>query len=461
MAKILLVLPIALALPVVSARGETLAEAWAIALQINDNLQAQQSESVAQGYNAAAARSARLPTVRTFNVDVGLSNTPGFKFNTAALGGGTVGGTAAAPAVGTVPILGADQTNLPFSLTYGTVPLYTGGRIRRSIDAADARVGAQRSDEFRTALDLKLTVAEAYIGVLRAHRNLETAQSNVRQLESFARDILNRRREGLAIRSDELAAEVSLANARLGAIRSRTGLESAQATYNRYLGRPQEVAVSLDELTTLPADVNWQEVARQAIAASAGGLNEAEVRAMTDAALRGRPELTGLAEQARALGAQADATRAGVLPQVAFTGGLFWVGNNKQAPQGIGFAGVVADWTITDGGASRRRATAYRQQELATLRRRADAAADIALQVRTRWLDLQTARQSIPVARAALAQAEENVNVVNDRYRQQLSNYTEVLDAELRRVQAQSSFYNATYDENLALFRLRRAVGDL
>ena len=42
-----------------------------------------------------------------------------------------------------------------------------------------------------------------------------------------------------------------------------------------------------------------------------------------------------------------------------------------------------------------------------------------------------------------------------------LSTYTEVLDAELRRVQALGNFYNATYDENLAFFRLRRAVGDL
>jgi outer membrane protein TolC len=462
MRRILLALPVALALPGPPARGESLAEAWAIALQVNDNLQAQRAESVAQGYNAAAARSARLPTVRTFNADAGLSNTPGVKFNTAALGAGGGGAAAAAvPAAGTIPILGADQTNVPVSLTFGMVPIYTGGRIRRGIDAADARLGAQRSDEFRTALDLKLTVAEAYVGVLRARRNLETAESNVRQLDSFARDVQNRRREGLAIRSDELAAEVSLANARLGAIRSRTALENAQATYNRYLGRPHEAAAAVDELTTLPADADWQALARQAIASSVGGLNEAEVHALTDLALRGRPELAGLTEQARALGAQADATHANVLPQVSFAGGLFWAGNNKQAPQGIGFAALVADWTITDGGASRRRAAAYRQQELATLRRRADAAADIALQVRTRWLDLETARQSIPVARAALAQAEENVNVINDRYRQQLSNYTEVLDAELRRVQALGNFYNATYDENLAFFRLHRAVGDL
>jgi len=154
-------------------------------------------------------------------------------------------------------------------------------------------------------------------------------------------------------------------------------------------------------------------------------------------------------------------TRAGIKPQVSVSMGFVYLGSNNLVPQGIGAATFLADWTITDSGASRRRAAAQRQQELATLRRRADTAADIALQVRTRWLDLQQARRRIPVARLAIAQAEENINVVTDRYRQQLSTYTEVLDAETRRIQSLNNFYNAIYDENLAGFRLHRAVGDL
>ncbi len=67
----------------------------------------------------------------------------------------------------------------------------------------------------------------------------------------------------------------------------------------------------------------------------------------------------------------------------------------------------------------------------------------------------------MPIARFAVIQAEENVKVITDRYRQQLSTYTEVLDAETRRVTSLNNFYNAVYDENLATFRLQRAVGDI
>src|SRR5207302_1456767 len=126
---------------------------------------------------------------------------------------------------------------------------------------------------FRTALDLKLTVAEAYVGILRARKNLEVARSNVEQLASFARDVRNRREQGLAIRSDELAAEVSLANARLAEIQARTALESAWATYNRYLCRPLTQVVPLAELTVVPSDTDWNQLADRAIQDAATALS--------------------------------------------------------------------------------------------------------------------------------------------------------------------------------------------
>lgn len=448
------------------AEGEDLGQAWDRALRVNAQLQSQQAESVAAGLNLAAARSARLPTVRTFTFNSFLTVTP--QITTSSFFGTVKGGTGSGGVLAGIPPLapifvGSGQRDLPVSLTFASVPLYTGGRILRNIDAAGAQLGAQRSEEFRTALDLKLTVAEAYVGVLRARKNREVARSNVEQLTSFARDVRNRREQGLAIRSDELAAEVSLANAQLAEIQARTALDSAWATYNRYLCRPLTEVVDLNELTAVPATVDWKQLADQAIrdAATSVAGKEEEVRALTLRAIGDRPELAGLAEQARGLRAQADVTRAGIKPQVSFSMGFVYLGSNNFVPQGIGAATFLADWTITDSGASRRRAAAQRQQELATLRRRSDTAADIALQVRTRWLDLQQARRRIPVARLAIAQAEENINVVTDRYRQQLSTYTEVLDAETRRIQSLNNFSNAIYDENLAGFRLHRAVGDL
>lgn len=453
-----------------TARGEDLGQAWEIALRVNAQLQSQQASSLSAGLNASAARRDRLPSVRTFSFDALLTATPGV--STSSFLGSSSGAKSGSGASGTgagltfpsvLPILGTGQRNLPVSLTFATVPLYTGGRLLRNIDYYGAQLGAQRSEEFRTVLDLKLTVAEAYINVLRARKNLEVAQSSVEQLESFARDVHNRLEQGLAIRSDELASQVSLANAQLAEIQARTTLESARATYNRYVGRPLTQDVDIEELTAIPPAADWTRLAEEAVrnVPIASAANEEELRTLTDRAIRSRPELVGLHEQARGYAAQADVTRAGVMPQVGFAMGFVYLGSNNALPQGIGAATFYADWTITDCGATRRRAAAIHAQERAAIKRREDTAADIALEVRTRWLDLQQFRRRVPVARLAIVQAQENINVITDRYRQQLSTYTEVLDAETRRIQSLSNFYNAVYDESLAYYRLCRAVGSL
>ncbi len=177
------------------ARAENLGDAWAIALGVNQQLQSQQALSVSAGLNLAAARSARWPTVRNFTFNSVLSATPAIKssiFGTSSTGGSAAGvagipghpGTAAPGASvldtaaltglpSTFPVLAPGQRDLPISITFASIPLYTGGKISRTIDAAGAQVGAQRSDELRYVLDLKLIVAEAYIGVLRARRNLQ------------------------------------------------------------------------------------------------------------------------------------------------------------------------------------------------------------------------------------------------------------------------------------------------
>ena len=324
------------------------------------------------------------------------------------------------PACRAFPILGPGQRNLPVSLTFANLPLYTGGRLRRNIDAASAQVVAQRTEEFRTALDLKLTVAEAYIGVLRAQRNLEVARTNVARLSSFARDVRNRREQGLAIRSDELAAEVSLANARLAQIQARTTLEAAWATYNRYLCRPLTETTTLEELTTLPANADWKALADQAIDANSETTktNESEVQSLTRQALLARPELAGLVQQARAWRPRPKRRGQASGPRWASSShSVIWATTTRSRRASARPCSTPTGRSPTAEPAppGRRAAATGSGHDEATSRRRGVSRA----RVRTRWLDLHQAQLRVPVARLAIAQAEENIAVVTDRYRQE------------------------------------------
>ena len=438
-----------------SLRAENLGDAWQMALSANPQLQAQRINTNAAGLNLSAAQRGRLPKGSLNAVDAQLlSRTPNINF-------GGLGSSSGQTAISSFPfVFGANQNNIPLAFTSLSQPVYSGGRIRGNIDAAGAQAGRQRAEQFRTALDLKLTVAEAYVGVLQSKRNLQVASSDVGRLQSFLNDVKNRQRVGMATRNEELSAEVSLANARLREIQARNALTNAWATYNRYLMRPLEFITDLQEVgpPDMPVVVRAQ---REPSPAGAAAVAPDELGRLTAQALASRPELASLAQQARAQSAQAQVTRAAVRPNVNIGVNYVYLGLNGLSNNNILAATAVGSWSFYDGGATRRQAQAQEQQARALLRQRADEAAAIALEVRTRWINLSEARERIVVSRVAVRQSEENVNVLQDRYRQQLSTYTEVLDAESQRVESYANFYNATYDAALAWFRLRRAVGDL
>ena len=76
--------------------------------------------------------------------------------------------------------------------------------------------------------------------------------------------------QGRGIRNDLLAAQVASANAQQREIQARNRLSIAWATYNRYLCRPMDTVVPLEELATAPASARAGGCRRPGPAAGRG-----------------------------------------------------------------------------------------------------------------------------------------------------------------------------------------------
>jgi outer membrane protein TolC len=270
---------------------------------------------------------------------------------------------------------------------------------------------------------------------------VEVAQSKVSSLTAHRRDVASLFEKGLVSKNDLLAAEVARADARQKALDTANKLDVAQAAYNRALGRVLTERVQIADL--------WDDGAR------------ADANELTAQALQQRPELAALAAQARALRQDAESERGKTGPQVQVQGGYIYQQDRYVEPNGVAGVMVGVQWNALDMGRARGRANALGDKAEAVIRLRRDAESMIALEVRQRWLELETARQRVVVARQATAQADENLRVARDRYQHQLGTSTEVLDAETLRIQAYTNFYDSTYQAVLAGLRLRRAVGTL
>ena len=191
-------------------------------------------------------------------------------------------------------------------------------------------------------------------------------------------------------------------------------------------------------------------------------MDEAQIETMVLYAMKNRPELASLAEQSRSIHAQAAAERASTRPQVSFlAANLYQNARFLPTEADSGAAAFVLNWTLFDGGKSRHHAMALEERAASSISRQYDLAAGIKLQVRSAWLTCQENQRRIPLTRAAIVQAEENLRVARSRYLQQRGTNTEVLDAETARIQSYDNYYSALYDAIQADFELRRAVGDI
>jgi outer membrane protein TolC len=388
-------------------------------------LRASRENTAAAASQLEAAQSTRLPSVSLEAGYTALDNTP----------------TSKADLLGQSLQMPVAQRESVVYKAMATLPLYTGGRIEGGIDAAAASLEAARLGEAGDVQNLKLRVADAYVNVLRAGRMLKVAESHVESLTAHTRDVENLHEQGMVARSDLLSVRVALADARQKALQAANALDLARAAYNRLLGRPLEQAVSLDEL-----------------APEAG---QPSLASLTDRALVQRSELAALARQTEALRYQAVAVRGENRPQVALSGGYGYQENRYQVHEGQWMVTLGVRWNVFDGGVVSHRADAVERQAAALTEQRDDLASAIALQVRQAWLDVEETRKRIEVTQSAIAQAEENLRVVRDRYANGLSTNTEVLDAETLRANSEANHAAARYDAALAGLRLKRAAGDL
>lgn len=408
------------------AAGESLSEAWNLALSVDQSLEASRWRSSAAQRGLAAARAERLPEL-TGRTSYNVYDNPI---------------TYVAP-VSPIPGLAAfDITQREALLADVTAsqPLYTGGRIRSNIDAAGAKVSAAVSNEQRTELDVLLDVAIVYTNVLQAQRVVEVTDRQLKSLTKHAQDVKNRVDQGVGIRNDLLAAQVARADARQQRLQADAIVDLAKAAFNRAVRRPLDAPVSLEELSDPTRTYDLNELTQRALAA--------------------RPEIAELNANVRTLRSQADVVRAGYLPQIAVEGGFQYIENKFLDNEAFSRVSVVGEWNVLDLGRKRNTAVKLEQNAEALIRQRADVETKIALQARDAWRRLETTKERILVNREAIKSAEENLQVASNRYNQGAGTNTEVLDAETLRTSTYSNYYSSVYAATLALMQLSRAVGD-
>jgi outer membrane protein len=297
----------------------------------------------------------------------------------------------------------------------------------------------------RTNQEIVFKVVDAYYGALLANKQLELAEQAAKTAQSIMDRSQVRFESGLVVESDLLTAKVRMAARQQERIRARNNFDLARAELNAAMGMPTDSLFQPDEsLTerTLPVPV----------------LPEVEKLALTI-----RPDLKRIQSEESAQRQSVAIAKSSLGPRVnAFAA---WEMDNPTFVAGGGgnnwLGGLEVQFDIFQGGAKRAEISRERalQEKLTALKQ---AASDgVRLEVRRAYYNLDSARQEVEVARAAIAQAKDSLRINQDRYDGGLTTVTDLLGAEEATRRSQTDYWEAVYRFHTSYASLELASGTL
>jgi len=315
------------------------------------------------------------------------------------------------------------------------------GRTANLISSANYTAKAENQNAVATKEQILLAVSKAFYNALQAHAVLTVAQQTVNERQTVAHQVETLFKNKLKSELDYSFASVNLAQAQLLLLDAQNNENAAYATLSMVLGFPNLQAFQLvedtDPMTAPPSNVD--DLIGQAFSA--------------------RPEILSLQFQYQAAKKFQIAERDLLFPNIRALAAIgdTPVGNPAVAPSPsalnntYGAVGGNIEIPIFNGFLYTARAKEANLRAQATQERLQDMRNLISRDVRTSWLNANTAYQRLAVTQLLLQQAKLSLDLAQSRYNLGLGSIVELSQAQLQQTQAEITYAQAGYDYRLSL----------
>jgi len=411
--------------PPATARGPTqsLREALVKTYNSNPTLMAQRQSLRATDESVALARAGGRPTVNAtadFDQDVVTHNFQAANGRVLSLGGSV------------------------------SVPLFSGGRVRNGVRAADTRVEAGRADLRATEGDIFTEAVAAYMDVIRDRSIVQLNQNQVRVLGTNLQATRDRFEVGDLTRTDVAQSDARLALARSALALAEGRLEASEENYRRVIGELPADLAPPPALPPLPATPDQAE----------------------DVALGNNADLAAIAARARAAGFDVAVARGQRLPTVSAGSSTRYVNSLGRADEAAGLpdGSLPNSTTATSvglsltmplyqggaGGARVRQAQALRGQ---LLEQSVGVERLVISNTRAAFAAYQAANDAIESNTIAVAANELALEGTRAEQTVGTRNILDVLNAEQELLNSQVLLVTARRDAYVAGFQLLNSMG--
>ena len=321
--------------------------------------------------------------------------------------------------------------------------IYNGGQTRIGINQAVQSREAAALAMKKIRQSVIAHTATAYVGLLLARKNLIVTRQALETAQAHLKMVQARVDSGFAVKSDLLRAKVRIAELNHAVLQADSRVKVAYADLVASMGGGG--GRSFDPVSPLE---RCRKITR----------SEAE---WIDLALANRPELGQLKFRENMAREEVARSRAAHFPTVNLVG-TYEIDTEDFGDLADHYTvGAVMQMNLFSGrriSAKVVEAKAFLQQVRAE---KNHLELNIDVQTRQAFFTAQSAWRQIEVAQSAVAQAEESLRIVRNRYRNGLITIVSLLDSEVALQKARTRHFRAMHDYKVARINLALAAGIL
>lgn len=411
----------------------TLSEAWQKAETNNKSIQQRQLAIAASEQHVQDAKAERLPEINAGTEYARISNFPVYE-----------NGVLHEPTK--LPIL----HNFFQLETEAYLNVYNGHKQRTQIESEEVAHQLVTEQKAQTTSEVKLRVTSVYLDLQRNRIFRDLINQNIREAQKRLDQIRELHKNGVALRSDLLRAELQLSKQKMTLVEIENNVTLANQKLDLLIGLPDTTRIK-------PSDD------LQAASIPVGGTYEDYLAEAFD----GSHQLKLAGQQTRLSELHSKEVQADRLPKV----GLF--ANYQYAyPQilfypyagslySYGRAGLKISYPISSLYHNKHKEQAaaidVQRQRVA----QADVKDDVKQAVNEAFTRYQESLKRIEVARLNIKQAEENYRIVNNSYFNQVALLTDLLDADNQQIQSKFDLASAQLASQLQYYQLLNTTGKL
>jgi outer membrane protein len=325
-----------------------------------------------------------------------------------------------------------------------TQPLYTGGRTLAGLRTAEKMQEASKSGLSVAKQEILLKVAEAYYGVLEARKSIETSRGSLERMERHKR-VTEREASTRKTKSNTsalLRANTLVSQARINLVRAENGLRVSRE--------------KLTLLTKLPLDALLAEPPAQD--QPADGLDR-----LKEAALIYRDDYAGAKLNQSIAAEYVMIVKGGHYPQLYAEAGVTYTDSRPATllDATTYYGGLRLQIPFFEGGLMKAEVSDARSKQ-----RQAELSTDalrqsIESEVHEAYVNLQTVTSVLETAKLQMGYARDNFAAVEGMFGEGLVASLSLIDAEQALSSSERELANATYDQQVAILRLRKSIGTL